>query len=134
LRQAAGRRLDAFRTSAERLGVASYETRLIEDETRHGLLLQSRYADLTVLSQDPFHTVAASETDSGGRVRRLPEYLALRGVRPVLVVPHGWQDGGMPASALVGAGTGASRRLGRSRPRYPCVGLAPAPGSYVLMP
>jgi nucleotide-binding universal stress UspA family protein len=106
LRQAAGRQLDEFRSSAERLGVASYETRLVEDDTRHGLLLQSRYADLTVLSQDPFHTVAGGETksrgpDAGERLRRLPEYVALHGVRPVLVVPQGWQDGGMPASALV---------------------------------
>lgn len=105
LREAARRRLDEFRVLVDGLGVASHEGRMIEDDTRHALLLQSRYADLIVLSQDRFDG-AGTAAPGGGTLRRLPEYVALRGVRPVLVVPPGWQSGnpsgGLPDTALVG--------------------------------
>ena len=67
-----------FALRARQLGVASIEERLVEDDQRHALLLQSRYADLVVTSQD----IKAPDA-----VRGLPQYVALHGARPVLAVP-----------------------------------------------
>jgi nucleotide-binding universal stress UspA family protein len=104
LRNTAELRLDVFRQEAARLGVASRETRLIEDDARHGLLLQSRYADLLVLSQDERPRPGEPESAAGlaGREHGLPEFLALRGVRPVLVVPPDYAGQPIPGTALVG--------------------------------
>lgn len=103
LRTAPGVSLARFSTAARQLGVQSLEERLVEDEQRTALLLQSRYADLLVVSQ---------ESSALG----LPEHLALHGPRPVLTVPAsyagepiadsivaGW-DGSVPAlRAIAGA-------------------------------
>ena len=114
LRNAAATLLDGFVDQATRLGIPALDTRLVEDSTRDALLLQSRYADLVVLSQDN----GASGSKPGleeGALRGLPQYLALHGVRPVLVVPAnhygqplaanvlvGW-DGGVPAQRAIDA-------------------------------
>jgi nucleotide-binding universal stress UspA family protein len=102
LRDGAAERLQAFTLAAARLGVESVETRLVEEDVRYALLLQSRYADLIVLSQD-------SDTELGQpqRVRGLPEHLAMRGSRPVLVVPEGYQGEPIPGTAVVGWDGGA---------------------------
>lgn len=107
LRDAVAGRLEAFSQQARRLGVESIETRLIEDETRSAMLLQSRYADLVVFSQD-------GEDDPAlpARVRGLPEYVALRGARPVLVVPE--NDGGASLSGTVVAGWDGSLQAQRA--------------------
>jgi nucleotide-binding universal stress UspA family protein len=97
LRVAARARLDAFDAAARRLGVTSVETRMIEDEARYALLLQSRYADLVVLSRD-----APSGPGLPARARALPEYVALHGARPVLVVPPDGADLTLPGTAVVG--------------------------------
>lgn len=99
LRDSALARLEAFRSAAERLEVGSLETRLIDDEPGYGLLLQSRYADLVVLSQD---TEQPSEPSLAGRVRHLPEYVALNGARPVLVVPPRYDGAAIASTAVVG--------------------------------
>lgn len=107
LRRAARSALDRFAERAHQLGVVSSELRLVEDEQRDALLLQSRYADLIV-----------TDLDWGGRgaARGLPQYLALHSARPVLAVPvmhaghpvagrivAGW-DGSVPAlRAIVAA-------------------------------
>lgn len=97
LRDAARGQLEAFQEAAARLGVASVETRLVEDDPRYALLLQSRYADLVVLSQD-------TDTELGvpARVRALPEHVAMRGARPVLVVPAAYGGEPIPGTAVVG--------------------------------
>ena len=74
-------RLRDFAERARQLGVASIEERLVEDDHRHALLLQSRYADLVIASQD----VKAPDA-----VRGLPQYVALHGARPVLAVPSAY--------------------------------------------
>jgi len=99
LRDAAHARLEAFRQDALRLGVSSLETRMVDDDTRYALLLQSRYADLVVLSQD---RPDAPERALPARVRHLPEFLALRGARPVLVVPPHYDKASIPGVAVVG--------------------------------
>ena len=105
LRAAARQRLDAFATQAARLGVASVETRLAEEDTAYGLLLQSRYADLLVLSRDPAHGDAAPSTPRG-----LAVHLALHGVRPVLVVPESYR-GEEIAGTVVAGWDGGSRAV-----------------------
>jgi nucleotide-binding universal stress UspA family protein len=103
LRNAAALRLEQFKQQAERLGVESFEARLIEDDTRYALLLQSRYADLVVLSQDGAGTAADPEAGLPAHVRHLPEHVALHGARPVLVVPPDYlADEPLTGTALVG--------------------------------
>jgi len=106
LRASSRQNLERFAGRARQLGVQSIEERLIEDENRDALLLQSRYADLVVTGQDG---------PDGPTVRGLPQYLALHGPRPVLVVPPsyagapiaehivvGW-DGSVPALRAIDA-------------------------------
>lgn len=97
LRDAASQRLEAFAEQARRLGVTSLETRLVEDDPRFALLMQSRYADLTVLSQDTDQDPVLPV-----RIRGLPEHVTLHGARPVLVVPDTWRDRPIPGTAVVG--------------------------------
>lgn len=96
MREAARAHLDAFARETARLGVASCETRLIEEDARYALLLQSRYADLLVLSQR-----SDAEPAPPVRVRGLPGQLMLEGVRPVLVVPDDDRDAPLPDTAIV---------------------------------
>jgi len=111
LRAASSASLARFSAAAGRLGIQSLEERVVEDELRTALLLQSRYADLLVVGQD-------------GSARGLPQYLALHGPRPVLAVPPsyagepiadtivaGW-DGSVPALRAI---AGALPLLARAR-------------------
>lgn len=97
LRDAASLRLEKFMEDARGLGVTSLETRLVEDDPGFALLMQSRYADLTVLSQDTNQDPVLPV-----RLRRLPEHVSLHGARPVLVVPEAYQGQPIPGSAVVG--------------------------------
>ncbi|WP_312513381.1 universal stress protein [Massilia sp.] len=125
LRDEATARLDSFVDQATRLGIQAPETRLVEDGTREGLLMGSRYADLVVLSQD--NGVGAQRGSDAGALRGLPQYIALHGVRPVLVVPGtyhgqplaanvlvGW-DGGVPAQRAIDAALPLLRAAGSVR-------------------
>jgi len=113
LREAAAAHLESFELAASRLGVASVDARLVEDDPRYALLLQSRYADLVVLSQD-----APDQAGLPLRVRGLPEHVALRGARPVLVVPGTYQGEPIPGTAVVGwdGGTQALRAIAAALP------------------
>jgi nucleotide-binding universal stress UspA family protein len=99
VREAVHGRLEAFHTAVQRQGVASFETRMIEDDARYALLLESRYADLVVVSRD-----AEPVTVPGlpSVARGLPEYIALHGARPVLVIPPGWSERLLPGTVVVG--------------------------------
>jgi nucleotide-binding universal stress UspA family protein len=99
LRASVSAHLATFVEQAGRLGVGSVEARLIDDHADYGLLLQSRYADLVVLSQAPDD---GSAPDLPAYLRRLPEHVALRGARPVLVVPPTWTGLQIPGVAVAG--------------------------------
>lgn len=74
--------LQDFELQCATLDVASYESRLLDDQAADGLVLQSRYCDLVVLGQanpDDVFIPLAEET---------PEYVATNSARPVLVVPY----------------------------------------------
>jgi nucleotide-binding universal stress UspA family protein len=113
LRDAVNLQLQAFRSAAEHLGLESVETRLLEEDARYALLLQSRYADLVVLSQDK-----ATSPGLPARVRGLPEHVALRGARPVLVVPPSYVGDPIPGTAVAGwdGGTQALRAITAALP------------------
>jgi nucleotide-binding universal stress UspA family protein len=64
------------------LDLPSFESRLLDDQVADGLVLQSRYADLVVLGQtNPDDPVSPMEEET-------PEFVAMSGARPVLVVPY----------------------------------------------
>lgn len=95
LRDAAAAQLDGFVQGASGLGIEGAEPRLVEDSSADALLLQSRYADLVVVSQD-------NGRGRGSVERGLPQALALHGPRPVLVVPDSYRGAPIPGAALVG--------------------------------
>lgn len=112
LRKTAAAALEEFARQAAQLAVASVETRMVEDDVRSALLLASRYADLIVLSQDEQAGQQGGLLAHAPRQRRLPEFLALRGVQPVLVVPRDY--GGAPLSGVVMAGWDGSLQATRA--------------------
>jgi nucleotide-binding universal stress UspA family protein len=96
LREHAAQQLQAFTAAMQRLGVASWEQRIINDDAEHALMLQSAYADLLVLSPG---------TPPGTRARLtagLAGYVALHCTRPVLVVPDGYGKQQVGSVAVVG--------------------------------
>lgn len=99
MRAAVRARLDEFGTAVQRRGVASYETRMLEDDARFALLLESRYADLVIVSRES-EPVAVPGVPA--QARALPEYIALHGARPILVVPPGWQEQRFPGTVVAG--------------------------------
>ncbi|WP_312517016.1 universal stress protein [Massilia sp.] len=99
MRAAVRARLDEFGVAVQRRGVASFETRMLEDDARFALLLESRYADLVVVSRES-EPIAVPGVPV--QARALPEYIALHGARPVLVVPPGWQERAFPGTVVVG--------------------------------
>lgn len=82
LRQRAKRGLEDFESSVQKLGLPSFEKRLVDDEAGGGICLQARYADLVVIGQnDPQEMSPVSLPD-------FPQYVVLHSARPVLLVPH----------------------------------------------
>ena len=94
-RASARRALDNFEKIARGAGVDAIERRLSDDPAQHSIVLQARYADLVVVGQ---HDPADLETTA---TPDLPEYAALQGGRPVLVVPYAGQFDRVDRHALV---------------------------------
>ena len=117
-RNIAAARLEQFKLGVAQLGVNSFETRLIEDHARHALLLESRYADLVVLSQDSARRSGDAKPVVAAEVRHLPEYVAMHGARPVLVVPPSYHHEPIPGTAVVGwdGGMPAMRAIAAALP------------------
>jgi len=99
----------------------SHESRLVWDLASDALARMARFSDLVVVSQDDPEEALA---DTGGRI---PEYVALTGARPVLMLPcvpvgrepgrHvlvAW-NGSKEASAAMNAALPLLRRAGRVR-------------------
>lgn len=95
LRQRAEEALAQFDSIAAKIGVQSYERRLLDDDEYGGLCLQARYCDLVVLGQTDMDDAAARILSD------LPEYVTLNGGRPVLIVPHAGGFDAVGDSALV---------------------------------
>lgn len=74
--------LEDFEQAAQKLGLPSFEKRLVDDEAGGGICLQARYADLVVIGQnDPEEISPVVMPD-------FPEYVVLHSGRPVLLVPY----------------------------------------------
>lgn len=111
LRQNATAQLQGFAAHAERLGIASWEQRIIEDDAEHALVLESLYADLVVLGPAP-----------AGQAHRLTgdlvDHVALHANCPVLVVPEACVSDTLGGTIVLGwdAGKEASRALHAALP------------------
>ena len=71
-----------FEAFVQHAGVCSFEKRVMNDEPASALAMQARYTDLLILGQyDPDGTESSVYAD-------LPEYIAMNGGCPVLVVPY----------------------------------------------
>ena len=82
LRQRASARLEKFDEQVRRIGVHSFERRLIDDEVSGSISQQARYSDLVVVGQsDPGEPSATEGND-------FPEFVVLHSGCPVLVVPY----------------------------------------------
>jgi nucleotide-binding universal stress UspA family protein len=91
-RQRAAEALANFEAIARQHQVGSTETRLEENESLEGIILQARYCDLVVLGQyDPDDTESITSAD-------FPERVIFECAVPVLMVPY--------ASTITGSGAG----------------------------
>src|SRR3569833_1584895 len=112
LRERADAVLKKFEDIAQQMGVASVESRRVDDEAGYGMALQARYADLVVLGQhDPDDATANTTAD-------FPEYVVMNCTRPVLIVPRagGLAGGGGGGRGAGGGGGEAAAAGGRARP------------------
>ena len=82
LYQRANDALAQFEDIARAAGALTCERRLVDDESASALAMQSRYADVVVVSQDDRSDPSAHLSP------RLPEYVMLNSARPVIVVPY----------------------------------------------
>jgi nucleotide-binding universal stress UspA family protein len=140
LRERAERGLDEFEATARKIGISSFEKRLVDDEAGGGICLQARYADLVVIGQNDPHEISPVVMPD------FPQYVVLNSGRPVLLVPHtgrfdnignrvliGW-DASMAATRAVSSAIPLLRRAHRVEVAVfdpPAQGGAPgsAPGS-----
>jgi nucleotide-binding universal stress UspA family protein len=91
----ANQALENFDAIAKKMGVLSYDKRLVSDEPEGGLALQARYCDLVVVGQtDPDELFSSIVSD-------LPEYVMLNCARPVLMVPYAGRFAHVGTNALV---------------------------------
>jgi len=99
LRERANRALEQFVPLVQRLGLQSFEQRVVDDDPGAGLSLLARHADLVVIGQaDPEHVATMAGTE-------FPAQVLTNSGRPVLVVPYT----GLPRPA--GAAHAPARRV-----------------------
>ena len=104
--------LDDFEATAHKLGMPSFEKRLVDDEAGGGLCLQGRYADLLVIGQnDPDDASPVVMPD-------FPQYVVLNSGRPVLIVPFAGRFDNIGSRILVGwdASMEATRAIAGAMP------------------
>lgn len=82
LRQRAMHGLRDFEAAVRKLGLPSFEKRLVDDEAGGGVCLQARYADLVVIGQNDPNEVSPVVLPD------FPQYVVLNCGRPVLLVPY----------------------------------------------
>ncbi|MBC7861274.1 MAG: universal stress protein [Burkholderiaceae bacterium] len=119
LRARAAGALAEFEALARGLGVASIETRLVDDDAAGGISVQARYCDLVVVGQTDLRDPSPAVPPD------FPEYVLMHCGRPLLIVPHAggapfaadkilvaW-DASMEATHAVGGALPLLRRAGR---------------------
>jgi nucleotide-binding universal stress UspA family protein len=83
LREAAERRAGQFDTMARQAAVASFESRIDDEEPGMALAIQALYADLAIVGR--MENASSIHTGIAGT----PEYVAMNSPSPVLVLPPG---------------------------------------------
>lgn len=119
LRARAAGALAEFEALARGLGVASFETRLVDDDAAGGISVQARYCDLVVVGQTDLHEPSPAVLPD------FPEYVLMHCGRPLLIVPRAgaapfaadkilvaW-DASMEATHAVAGALPLLRRAGR---------------------
>lgn len=95
LRERAKGTMMEFESVVRKAGVASYEARIVDDETGAGICLQARYSDLVIVGQsDPDEPVP-------GLSAGFPEYVVMNAGRPVLIVPYAGEFAHVGSRVLV---------------------------------
>lgn len=102
LRDHAQQCLKSFSAAAQNAGVASYETREVDDEAGGGISLAARYSDLVVIGQTD------RDEPSPTTLPDFPEFVVMNAARPVLVVPHSGRYPTVGKRALVAWDASAS--------------------------
>lgn len=95
LRQRAMRGLRDFEAEVRKLGLPSFEKRLVDDEAGGGICLQARYADLVVIGQNDPNEVSPIVLPD------FPQYVVLNCGRPVLLVPYAGRFNNIGRRALI---------------------------------
>ncbi|MES2149338.1 MAG: universal stress protein [Pseudomonadota bacterium] len=104
--------LSLFEAAMERIGVPSFETRLIDGESGEAVSMLARHCDLVVLGQaDPDDPAPLVPPD-------FPEYVIMHCGRPVLVVPFAGKFDTIAQRPLVAwdASTSAARAVADALP------------------
>ena len=86
--------LERFTIEARRANVVSFATRLVMGHAAEVLVTQSTYADLVIVGQDTGAAVLAGFA--------VPDYVALHGACPVLMVPDGCRAASVGSRIVVG--------------------------------
>ncbi|EEO26892.2 universal stress protein [Oxalobacter paraformigenes] len=85
LHDRAGRFVQEFETEAKRMGVSSYEGRIVDGEANQGISLLARVADLVVIGRTNL------EEKSPIVAPDFPEYVMMNAGRPVLIIPPSYE-------------------------------------------
>jgi nucleotide-binding universal stress UspA family protein len=112
LHKQADQALARYEEAVRRMGVLSWEKRLIDDEPAGGLSLEARYADLVVMGQiDTREALPGIMSD-------FPEYVVMNSGRPVLLVPYAGEFSHVGRKVLVAwdGSTEASRAINGAMP------------------
>jgi nucleotide-binding universal stress UspA family protein len=104
--------LQVFEQMVKKMGVQSWEKRLVDDEPGGGISMQALYADLVVIGQTDLEAVSPSVPPD------FPEFVVLNGGRPVLIVPYTGNFEHIGKRPLVAwdAGTQAARTITTALP------------------
>ena len=82
LHDRAARFVREFETEAKRMGVSSYEGRIVDGEASQGISLLSRVADLVVIGRTNLNEKSPIVAPD------FPEYVMMNAGRPVLIIPQ----------------------------------------------
>lgn len=85
LHDRAARFVQEFETEAKRIGVSSYEGRIVDGEANQGISLLARVADLVVIGRTDL------EEKSPIVAPDFPEYVMMNAGRPVLIIPPAYE-------------------------------------------
>ncbi len=85
LHDRAGRFVQEFETEVKRMGVSSYEGRIVDGEANQGISLLSRVVDLVVIGRTNL------EEKSPIVAPDFPEYVMMNAGRPVLIIPPSYE-------------------------------------------